>query len=95
MPIALLLGSAAPAKTILLGRSSSCDVTLSRDDQISRKHMQIESKDGKLVARDLGSTYGTRLNGKALVPNESMELKPGDVLVLGASSFMLQPVGGK
>ena len=95
LPIALLFGASAPAKTILLGRSSSCDVTLSRDDQISRKHMQMESKDGKLIARDLGSTYGTRLNGKALVPNEATEFKPGDVLVLGASSFMLRSVGGK
>jgi hypothetical protein len=95
LPIALLFGASAPANTILLGRSSSCDVTLSRDDQISRKHMQMESKDGKLIARDLGSTYGTRLNGKALVPNEATEFKPGDVLVLGASSFMLQSVVGK
>ena len=48
--------STAVAKTILLGRSSSCDVTLSRDDQISRRHMQIEVRDGRLFARDLGST---------------------------------------
>lgn len=89
---ALACGPGAPAKTILLGRSSSCDVTLSRDDQISRRHMQIEARDGKLMARDLGSTYGTRINGKALGA-EAAELKPGDVLVLGASSFQLQALG--
>lgn len=94
LPLSLLFGPGAPSKTIVVGRSSSCDVTLSRDDQISRKHMEIVGKDGKLYARDLGSTYGTRLNGKSLVQSEPLELKPGDVLVLGASSFQLQ-VGGK
>ena len=89
-PIAI--GSSA--KIFLIGRSSSCDVTLSRDDQISRRHMQIEARDGKLMARDLGSTYGTRVNGKALGA-EAVELKAGDVLMLGASSFQLQAVGGK
>ena len=87
-------GAGAAAKTILLGRSSSCDVTLSRDDQISRRHMQIEGRDGKLIARDLGSTYGTKVNGKAL-NGEPAEVKPGDVIMLGASSFQLQAVGGK
>ena len=113
-------GTSGPAKIILIGRSSSCDITLSRDDQISRRHMQIEARDGKLLARDLGSTcavqhaktrpcvwshsltapwhrfclrrYGTRINGKALGA-EAAELKPGDVLVLGASSFQLQSLG--
>jgi hypothetical protein len=36
--------------------------------------------------------YGTRINGKALGA-EASELKAGDVLVLGASSFQLQAVG--
>ena len=53
---ALPSGANAPVKIMLIGRSSSCDVTLSRDDQISRRHMQIEARDGKLLARDLGST---------------------------------------
>ena len=47
----------APKQTIILGRSSSCDVTLARDDQISRRHLQMESRDGKVFAKDLGSTY--------------------------------------
>ena len=94
LALTLPWGVGAAAKTILLGRSSSCDVTLSRDDQISRRHMQIEGRDGKLIARDLGSTYGTKVNGKAL-NGEPAEVKPGDVIMLGASSFQLQAVGGK
>ena len=77
----------AAAKTILLGRSSSCDVTLSRDDQISRRHAQLEGRDGALYLRDLGSTYGTLLNGAKL--EGSAQLQPGDTVGLGASSFRL------
>lgn len=86
-----LLG-AASGKLVLVGRSSSCDVTLSRDDQISRRHVQIEARDGgkSLFVRDLGSTYGTKLNGKVLGA-ESVQISVGDVLVLGASTFHLQP----
>ena len=36
MGLSVVAGAGAPAKTILLGRSSSCDVTLGRDDQVSR-----------------------------------------------------------
>jgi len=86
MPV--FVGPSAPTKTILLGRSSSCDVTLSRDDQISRRHLQVEARDGRLFVRDLGSTYGTRINNKTLGA-ESAELKVGDVLGVGASSFQL------
>ena len=85
----LVLGSASTALTILVGRSSACEVTLSRDDQISRRHLQLETRDGRLYARDLGSTYGTRLNGQSLGA-EPAEVLPGDVLVIGASSFQLQ-----
>ena len=67
-------------------------MTLSRDDQISRRHMQIDCRDGKLFARDLGSTYGTRVNGKSLGA-EAVEIKPMDVLILGASTFQLKPMG--
>ena len=74
----------------VLGRSSSCEVKLARDDQISRRHAQIEARDGGLWVRDLGSTYGTMLNGTKL--DGSGPLKPGDSLAIGASSFRLQMV---
>jgi hypothetical protein len=75
--------------SFVLGRSSSCDVTLGRDDQISRRHVQAEARDGKLFIRDLGSTYGTRLNGTA-VGDEQVQVRPGDVVSVGTSSFRLQ-----
>jgi hypothetical protein len=74
---------------IVIGRSSSCEVTLARDDQISRRHVEVQARDGKLFIRDLGSTYGTRLNGTA-VGDEHVQVRPGDVVSVGTSSFRLQ-----
>ena len=74
--------------TAVVGRSSSCDVTFTRDDQISRRHAQVEVREGKAYLRDLGSTYGTKLNG-VTITSES-QIRPGDTLTLGASSFRLQ-----
>ena len=92
LPGATRVTGGAP-KILLIGRSSSCDVTLSRDDQISRRHLQLEVRDGRLFLRDLGSTYGTRLNGRVL-GSEAAEVTAGDAVVIGASSFVLQAIGG-
>ena len=84
------LGAAGATQIVTVGRSSSCEVTLSRDDQISRRHLQIEyASGGKVLLRDLGSTYGTRLNGKALTPT-AVAAKAGDVISLGTSSFQVR-----
>lgn len=53
-------------KSVIVGRSSGCDVTLSRDDQISRRHLQIEATEGKLVVRDLGSTCAVHADAARL-----------------------------
>lgn len=88
--LAVPLSLAAEGRsTAVLGRSSSCDVTLGRDDQISRKHLQMDVREGKLLVRDLGSTYGTRLNGKALTAAAAL-VQPGDMLSIGASCFKLR-----
>ncbi|KAL1507667.1 hypothetical protein AB1Y20_007283 [Prymnesium parvum] len=80
-------------RSAVLGRSSSCDVTLNRDDQISRKHLQILIRGGKLMVEDLGSTYGTRLNGKPLTA-AAAPFQAGDTLSFGASTFKLQCLRG-
>jgi len=84
VPMALAMGADG---CIVLGRSSSCDITLARDDQISRRHLQISGRDGCIFVRDLGSTYGTWLNKTKLEGEQ--QLCAGDVVALGASSFKL------
>ena len=55
----------------------------------SSPYLQIEWRDGVLSLRDLGSTYGTQLNGGKLAGTSSA-LKAGDIIGMGASSFELR-----
>lgn len=91
--VLLPLESGSSSGTFVIGRSSSCNVTLSRDDQISRRHVEVQAREGKLFIRDLGSTYGTKLNGLALGDHVE-QVRPGDTVTMGTSSFRLQTLVG-
>ena len=67
---------------VTLGRSRQCDVVLS-DANVSREHAEIRPRGGSWVLTDLGSTNGSRLNGRAVEGSEV--LKPGDEIELGAT----------
>jgi hypothetical protein len=63
-----------------IGRSSSCDIVLGDDDAISRRHAEIALRGGVCVIRDLGSSNGTWVNGRAI---QRARLRRGDELQLG------------
>ena len=65
-----------------LGRSRQCDVMLD-DPNVSRTHAEIRPRGGSWVITDLGSTNGSRLNGRRLEGSEV--LKPGDEIELGTT----------
>lgn len=78
--IALLaLDWGAEPQQLLVGRSSGCDVVLS-DPTVSRTHARLILRDGRWVLQDLGSTNGSRLNGRRV---GRCQLRPGDELCLG------------
>jgi hypothetical protein len=62
-----------------LGRARDNDVILD-DPHISRYHARIILRYGQFIVQDLGSSYGTMVNGH---PVEECVLRPGDRLVLG------------
>ncbi|MFA6030537.1 MAG: FHA domain-containing serine/threonine-protein kinase [Elusimicrobiota bacterium] len=62
-----------------LGRGDAADVDID-DPQVSRQHCSIELREGELRLRDLGSSNGTRLNGKRII---LAALKYGDTIELG------------
>jgi len=66
--------------TLSIGRSAGNDITL-EDDWISAQHMRLRRQDGGWIAEDLGSTNGTRVNGRPLTA--ATPVRPGDVLDLG------------
>ncbi|HEY2320542.1 MAG TPA: DUF3662 and FHA domain-containing protein [Solirubrobacteraceae bacterium] len=65
-----------------LGRSRQCDVTVD-DPNVSRTHAEVRPRGGSWVLSDLGSTNGSRLNGRRVEGAEV--LKPGDEIELGTT----------
>ncbi len=77
------------SKTIL-GRREDCHLRIPTKD-VSRQHCALLLEKNKLVAKDLGSSNGTFINGKRIAESE---LKAGDRLRLGPVTFVVQ-IDGK
>jgi hypothetical protein len=65
-----------------MGRSRQCDVMVD-DPNVSRTHAEVRPRGDSWVLSDLGSTNGSRLNGRRLEGPEV--LKPGDEIELGTT----------
>jgi pSer/pThr/pTyr-binding forkhead associated (FHA) protein len=81
-----------PPNDIVIGRSDRFvdfvpDVDLSREGEIairvSRRHAIITWRNRIPYLEDLGSGFGTRLNGETLFIGQAIPLKPGDHIWLG------------
>ena len=64
---------------LVIGRGRTADLTLS-DPTISRAHAAIGFQQGDFFVQDLGSTNGTRVNGKR---EPRSALRDGDEVQLG------------
>jgi hypothetical protein len=70
---------------LLVGRDDACDVVLA-DPTVSRRHARLLFRAGGWIVQDLESTNGTILNGR---PIGRSELRPGDRLILGCESLLV------
>ncbi len=73
------------AEQSLIGRSSRCDVCI-RHPGISAEHAVIRQVSGAATVEDLGSTNGTRVNGKKLTQMHT--LRHGDQIGVGRERLM-------
>lgn len=81
------------APVITLGREKSCEVVLG-ESAVSRNHARI-SQDGALCfLEDLGSAYGTQLNGQKLPSGEKRLLRNGDVIAIAQFDVTFDRVTG-
>ena len=68
---------------LTIGRLSECDIVVN-DTGASRRHAQIRTVDGVSTLTDLGSTNGTKVNGRDV---QSTELSDGDRITVGATQI--------
>jgi FhaA, N-terminal domain/FHA domain len=65
-----------------LGRSRDCEIVID-DPNVSRQHAELRPRGGAWVISDLGSTNGTRVNGRTV--NGPEVVRPGDEIEVGSS----------
>jgi type VI secretion system FHA domain protein len=77
--------------TLTIGRGSGNDWALPAADgpRVSRRHCSVSAGPEGFAVADLGSTNGTRLNGRRLEPRARTPLASGDVLELGPYRLMV------
>ena len=73
-----------------LGRSPANAEFIIDHESVSREHIRLLYADGNLYAEDLGSTNGTRINGRLLNPREPVVLQNNDQLELGPIVFQVR-----
>lgn len=73
-----------------IGRDNSCDVACPNDAHMSSKHFLIQYVDaaGVFMAKDLGSSNGSYVNGNIYIMDQAISLKTNDIIVLGGSKFI-------
>ncbi len=76
-----------PGRTFVIGRSAEADFCL-EDKLISRRHCEIELREGALEVRDLGSRNGTILNGERIAGRATA--RGGDQIKIGSSFLVVE-----
>ena len=71
-------------RTSIVGRDESCQVCVTWDATVSRKHAEIILGPNGAMIRDLASSNGTRLNG-TVIQSVKVPLKEGDVVEFGTA----------
>jgi murein DD-endopeptidase MepM/ murein hydrolase activator NlpD len=74
-----------------LGRSPENEIAVPNRN-ISRQHLQLELKTGQVMVKDLGSTNGARMNGRALVPHQPTPWPFDSSVEIGPLRLMLRPL---
>ena len=76
---------------IVFGREQACQVCLPQQ-AVSRNHARITRDGGLFFLEDMGSSFGTRLNGKLLPRGEKRLLRNGDTIVIAQYDIVFDHV---
>jgi glycine betaine catabolism B len=75
----------------LIGRSTACDLVLS-NPEVSRVHGKIAHADDAYYFMDMGSSFGSSLNGTSVPANEKYQLNLADILQLGETFLYVEGI---
>jgi putative methionine-R-sulfoxide reductase with GAF domain len=75
-------------ETISIGRSHENHIQM-KDRFVSREHLEISRRDGKLFLKDLMSENGTFVDGEPIKPGKEFEVKEGLPISIGMSVLCL------
>jgi pSer/pThr/pTyr-binding forkhead associated (FHA) protein len=70
----------------VIGRRPDCDLRIPLME-ISRRHCQLDCREGLFTLRDLRSSNGTFVNSQRI---EEVKLQPGDIIQIGPLTFVLE-----
>src|SRR5688500_7769255 len=91
-PIELVHGP----EPLVLGRQETCAVRLPPDaEQVSRQHAQLVHDETGWRLSDLGSRWGTFVNGVRLAPRSEIPIREGDLVRITPWTFTLSPTPKK
>jgi len=90
-PGASAVTQAYHADELVVGRSNNANIVVA-DTSVSRRHARLVCREGRWFVEDLGSRFGTRLNGNAIAGTEA--LHPGDEIRLGETVLRVEHVEG-
>jgi serine/threonine protein kinase len=92
--LSLPAGSATAGDKLTLGRNDDNDIVV-RDDTVSGRHCELKCGSSTVLVKDLGSTNGVCVNGRALGRGGSCRVRAGDELELGDAVLRLELVEGE
>ena len=69
--------------TVLIGRAPNSTIIV-RDKTVSRKHLQLDLQGDQIMLHDVGSMFGTKVNG---VDTSECLLENGDQILIGSSKL--------
>lgn len=85
----ILPGALLPeaAGGVSVGRNPDLAQVLLEGEDVSRQHARFFEIDGAVFVEDLGSSFGTKVNGKAMAKGAPQRLSNGDTLQLASHTF--------
>ena len=75
---------------LTVGRSTDCGYPLIGISAVSSRHGELSQEEQRLYVTDLGSTNGTFVNGKKIVPGQKQELACGDEVGFASEKFIVR-----